>query len=48
MVFQSLGFKRKATPFIVDAQLHLQADSISDLCEAEGKLSFKSDIISAL
>lgn len=34
MDFQSLWFKRKATPSIANTQLHFQAD-ISGLCEAE-------------
>lgn len=44
MECQSLGVKRKATHFITEVQLHLKVNSTSDLFEAGGKLSPKSDI----
>lgn len=46
MDFQSSGFKRKATDFIADPQLHFQLDSTSDLCEV--KANWPSSLVSHL
>lgn len=40
--------KKTNIHLIAETEVYFQVDSISDLCEAEGKLSLKSDIISEL